>query len=56
MYTTTNENGVLNNYPQETKMYPAEYPSLEQQRNYTLQGAMAVLLITVLLLTAFAVS
>lgn len=55
MYTI-DENGVLNNYPQETNMYPAEYPSLEKQRNYALQGAMAVLLITVLLLTTFAIS
>lgn len=56
MYTTTDENGVLNNYPKEPKIYPAEYPSPEKQRNYALQGAIAVLLITFLLLTAFTVS
>ena len=29
MYTTTDENGILNNYAPETKFYYAEYPSKE---------------------------
>ncbi|MCU0540900.1 MAG: ssl1498 family light-harvesting-like protein [Oscillatoriaceae cyanobacterium Prado104] len=54
MYTT-NENGTLNNYAGTPKMYYAEYPSPEQQRKYAFQGACAVLLVTFLMLTAFAV-
>ncbi len=55
MYTTNNE-GLLNNYAVEPQMYYAEYPSPEQQRGYALQGAVAFLFATVLLLTAFGVS
>ncbi|WP_204105541.1 MULTISPECIES: ssl1498 family light-harvesting-like protein, partial [Spirulina sp. CCY15215] len=43
MYTTTNENGVLNNYSSEPEMYYAQYPSPEQQERYALQGAIAFL-------------
>ena len=53
MYTT-NENGTLNNYAVLPKMSYAEYPSPEQQRRYALQGAGAVLLVALLMLTAFA--
>ena len=53
MYTT-NEEGILNNYALEPKISYATYPSLEQQRRYALQGAVAVLLVTSLLLIAFA--
>jgi hypothetical protein len=53
MYTT-NENGTLNNYAVVPKMSYAQYPSPEQQRQYALQGAGAVLLVTFLVLTAFA--
>ncbi|WP_036531985.1 photosystem II assembly protein Psb34 [Neosynechococcus sphagnicola] len=55
MYTTDNE-GVLNNYATEVPIYFAEYPTPEQQRNYAFQGAVAVLLVTFTLLTAFSVS
>jgi hypothetical protein len=37
------------------KMYRADYPSPEQQRKYVIQGACAVLLVTFLMLTAFAI-
>ncbi|MCB8780323.1 ssl1498 family light-harvesting-like protein [Planktothrix agardhii 1032] len=50
---TTNENGILNNYATEPKLYFAEYPSPEQQSRYALQ-ASAVLLLTSLILIAFA--
>lgn len=50
-----NENGTLNNYASMPKMYYAQYPSLEQQRKYALQAACAFLLVTFLVLTAFAV-
>ncbi|NEO27726.1 MAG: ssl1498 family light-harvesting-like protein [Kamptonema sp. SIO4C4] len=56
MYTTINPDGQLNNYTNEPAMYPAEYPNQQQQQRYALQGAAAVLLVTSLLLTAFAVS
>ena len=54
MYTTTNEDGILNNYATEPQVYFAEYPSPEQQNRYALQGAVAVLLVTSLILIAFA--
>ncbi|MEG4279131.1 ssl1498 family light-harvesting-like protein [Microcoleus sp. MON1_C1] len=53
MYTT-DENGTLNNYAVVPKISYAEYPSPDQQRRYALQGAGAVLLVTFLVLTAFA--
>ena len=31
MYTTVNQEGILNNYAPETPTYYAEYPSQEQQ-------------------------
>lgn len=54
MYTTNNE-GLLNNYAVEPAMYYAEYPSEWQQRRYALQGAIATLLITSLVLVAISV-
>jgi hypothetical protein len=51
---TTNENGILNNYATEPQIYFAEYPSPEQQSRYALQATAAVLLLTSLILIAFA--
>jgi hypothetical protein len=56
MYTTVNEDGILNNYATEPQMYYAEYPSPEQQRRYAQLGGVAILLISSLLLVAFSVS
>ncbi|WNZ48475.1 ssl1498 family light-harvesting-like protein [Leptolyngbya boryana CZ1] len=56
MYTTRNEDGILNNYPSEPVMYFAEFPSSEQQQTYVTQGAIAVLLITFTFLMALAAS
>lgn len=56
MYTTTDERGILNNYAKEVPAYYAEYPSLEQQRRYAIQGAVAFVLVSVLVLTAFGIS
>ncbi|MBD2440289.1 photosystem II assembly protein Psb34 [Nostoc sp. FACHB-110] len=56
MYTTINEEGILNNYATEPKMYYAEYPSAEEQRNYALQGAIATLFMTAIILVALGVS
>ncbi len=55
MYTT-NEDGILNNYATDPAVYFADYPSLDEQQRYALQGAIAFLFITFTLLTAFAVS
>lgn len=56
MYTTTDETGRLNNYATEPAMYLATSPSPEQQRQYMLQGGLAILLISVLTMTALVVS
>lgn len=56
MYTTVNEEGILNNYAPETSIYYAEYPAVWEQRRYALQGAIATLFVTFLVLTTFAVS
>ncbi|MBW4471878.1 MAG: ssl1498 family light-harvesting-like protein [Stenomitos rutilans HA7619-LM2] len=55
MYTT-NEDGVLNNYAIEPKVYFATYPSMEQQQRYIVQAAIAAGLVVLSLLTAFSVS
>ena len=54
MYTTVNEEGILNNYAPELPFYYAEYPSPEQQRRYALQGALATLFVGLLILTTLA--
>ena len=56
MYTTTSENGILNNYAKAPQMYFAEYPGSEQQRRYVIQGCLAIGFVVSLLLTAFAIS
>lgn len=55
MYTT-DDRGILNNYVVEPNVYYAEYPSSEQQQRYLFQGAVAVLFVSLLVLTAFGVS
>jgi hypothetical protein len=55
MYTR-DERGILNNYASEPQMYFADYPSVEQQRNYLLQAGIATLLVSALMLTALAIS
>lgn len=56
MYTTINEDGILNNYAIEPDIYYAAYPSNEQQRRYSFQAGVATLLVTALVLLAFGVS
>ncbi|KOP24854.1 O-succinylbenzoic acid--CoA ligase [Hapalosiphon sp. MRB220] len=56
MYTTVNEDGVLNNYPTETKMYYAEYPAIWEQRKYVIQAVFASLIVATLVLVGFTVS
>jgi hypothetical protein len=56
MRYTTDERGILNNYAAEPTVYVAETPSPEQQRNYALQGAIAIVFVSLLVLTAFGIS
>ncbi|AFY41668.1 ssl1498 family light-harvesting-like protein [Nostoc sp. PCC 7107] len=56
MYTTINEDGVLNNYATEPQVYCAEFPTIWEQRRYVLQGAVAATFVTALVLFAFAIS
>jgi hypothetical protein len=55
MYTTSNE-GLLNNYAVEPQLYYASFPSAEQQSRYAFQGAIAMLFVSSLILTALSVS
>ncbi|WP_017326666.1 photosystem II assembly protein Psb34 [Synechococcus sp. PCC 7336] len=50
------ETGVTNNYADMPAAYVATYPTKAEQQTYALQGAVAILLVTTLLLTAFGVS
>jgi hypothetical protein len=56
MYTTQLDNGTLNNYAVEPKMSYQEYPAVYEQRRYLIQGAIATLFVTALVLASFAVS
>ncbi len=56
MYTTQLDIGTLNNYAVEPKMTYAEYPAVWEQKPYLQQGALAVLLVTALVLVSFLVS
>ena len=56
MRYTADEKGILNNFAVEPAVYVAEYPSTQEQRRYFFQGAAALLLVSVLVLTALAVS
>ena len=56
MYTTVNEDGVLNNYAPETPIYYAQYPAVWEQRRYMFQGAVAILLVSFLVLTSLVIS
>lgn len=56
MYTTVNEEGILNNYATEPQVYCAEYPAIWEQRKYVLQGVFATLIVTTLVLVGFSVS
>jgi hypothetical protein len=56
MYTTQLDNGTLNNYAVEPKMTYAEYPTVYEQRRYAIQGAVAALFVTALVLVSVVVS
>lgn len=56
MYTTVNEEGILNNYAPETEIYYAPYPAVWEQKRYALTGVVATLFVGLLILTSLAVS
>ncbi|GBF81907.1 photosystem II assembly protein Psb34 [Aphanothece sacrum] len=57
MYTTTQlDNGLLNNYAAEPKTYYAQYPAPYEQRRYVIQGAIATLLVTTLIVISAVIS
>lgn len=56
MYTTINEDGILNNYATEPQMYYAEYPAIWEQRKYVVQGIFGSLIVTALVLVALSIS
>jgi len=53
---TINPDGQLNNYATEPALYFSDYPSTSQQFRYLQQGAVALLLVSSLLLIAIGVS
>ena len=56
MTYTIEDRGRLNNFAREPKMYMAEPPNQDQQRNYIIMGSMALTLVSGLVVLAFAVS
>ncbi|MEA5509232.1 ssl1498 family light-harvesting-like protein [Crocosphaera sp. UHCC 0190] len=56
MFTTSDENGILNNFANEPNMYYATYPTQQQQRRYLVQGIVAVFLIIGVVTVTLAVS
>lgn len=56
MTTITDENGILNNFAKEPKMYYAEPPSFQEKRGYVLWGLVAIAVVTVSIWTAAVVS
>ncbi len=53
---TIDDEGLINNFAIEPGMYPSEYPSARQQRQYMVLGAAAFFFVVMLLLTAFLTS
>jgi hypothetical protein len=56
MHTSQDERGLLNNFAVEPSLYFAEFPSAQQQRQYLIQGTVAVAFVAVILGVALAVS
>lgn len=56
MRYTTEEGGRLNNFAVEPRIYQAEAPSKNQQRNYIVGGIAAAVLVAGLVFVAFSVS
>ena len=56
MTSISDENGIINNFAKEPKMYYAEAPSSKQQRGYMLWGVLASIMIAGSVFTAISVS
>ncbi len=56
MYTTTGNDGLLNNYAVEPPVYYAEFPSEWQIQRYAFQGAISTLFVALTIFTAISVS
>jgi hypothetical protein len=56
MRYTEEENGLLNNFAVEPKVYQADPPSKKQQIQYVVMGIGALVLVVGLFFVAFAVS
>ncbi|WP_017298276.1 photosystem II assembly protein Psb34 [Nodosilinea nodulosa] len=54
--STVDDEGLINNFATEPKIYPSTYPSSRQQQRYILLGAGAILFVAVLILISFRVS
>jgi hypothetical protein len=54
--STIDDEGLLNNFAVEPNVYPSEYPSPRQQRNYIFWGIAAALLVASLVLISTFVS
>lgn len=56
MYTTYDDAGKLNNYARETNMYYAEEPSTVEKRHYLIQGILALVFVSSLILISLVIS
>lgn len=56
MTTISDENGIINNFAKEPAMYYAEAPSSQEQRNYLVWGAIALVVVVASICTAIAIS
>ena len=54
--TTVDDEGLINNFATEPKVYPSTYPSPGRQRQYIFLGAGALLFVAILVWIAFSVS
>lgn len=54
-YTVSGQ-GLVNNYAVTPKIYRADYPTPEQQKKYAIQGILALLLVSGIIVVAIAVS
>ena len=56
MTSITDENGIINNFPEEPKMYYAKAPSTKEQRRYVFWGVVASFVVATFVSTAVFVS
>ena len=56
MTTTSDENGIINNFAKEPTMYYADAPSSQDQRIYVAWGAIALVVVVASVVTAVFVS